>query len=394
MAKKKQFTTKHKVLGVFFRPIYRLVAHCAFNIKINKLKLDGPTLILSNHQTDLDAIIIMGAANKHVETVCLDTLLSNGFTSKFLHWVTGLIPKKKGAVDVGCVVKMMQCLKEGGNVLVFPEGNRTYAEFQYHFSDSVLKLAKKTNSSLVVMNIHNGTGVSPRWCSKKRKGKMSVDVKARYSAQEVKAMSDDELLEKVRRDLVVFDSDSGVEYRSKAPAEYLERLLYVCPECKSLSTLRSEGDKVKCSSCGTSLTYKENLTFEDNKYGFHKLVDWYVFQKNVVKEKKIELGQLIFEDEIEDVFEYELLKKRKPVASGSIKLYENKLVLGNSVEIDLSTISAASPISDRKLSLVAGDKNYLIVGNERFNPVKYVHMFNKLKTEIKRKHLDEYFSLE
>ncbi len=394
MAKNKQFKTKHKFFGVLFRPIYRLVSHCSFKIKLAKIKLDGPTLILSNHQTDLDAIMLMGSANKHIEPVCLDTLLSNGATSKFLYNVTGMIPKKKGTTDINCVVKMMQCLKEGGNVLVFPEGNRTYAEFQFPFNESVFKLVRKTNASLVIVNIHNGTGVNPRWGSKKRKGTIWTEIKTRFTPEELKNISDSDLFEIVKRDLEVFDSDTGIEYKSDAPAEYLERLLYVCPECKSLSKLKSEKDTIACTECNTVFTYLENLTFKENKYGYRKLIDWYNFQKSYIRDWKYDVHQLIFEDDVQDILEYRLLKKRKSVATGKIKLFGNKLVFGENMEVDLSKISAASPISGNKLSLLIGDKSYLVIGSERFNPVKYVQMFNHLETEMKQKKSDTYFTLD
>lgn len=394
MAKNKQFKTRHKFYGVLFRPIYRIVLHCAYKIKMARIKLDGPTLILSNHQTDLDAIMLMGSANKHVQPVCLDTLLSNGFTSKFLYHVTGMIPKKKGTTDINCVVKMMQCLKEGGNVLVFPEGNRTYAEFQFPFNESVFKLVRKTNASLLIVNIHNGTGVNPRWGSKKRKGAIWTEIKNRFTPDDLKNISDQELYEIVKKDLTVFDSESELEYKSEAPAEYLERLLYVCPECKSLSKLISNKDTISCTECNTSFTYQENLKFKANKFGFNKLIDWYCFQKEFIKNWDYKLEDLIYEDEVENVFEYEFLKKRKPIATGKIKLFGNKLMFGENVEFDISSISAASPISGNKLSLLIGEKSYLIVGNERFNPVKYVQMFNRLETEMKQKHSDIYFNLE
>ena len=39
------------------------------------------------------------------------------------------------------------------------------------------------------------------------------------------------------------------------------------------------------------------------------------------------------------------------------------------------------------------DADYLVIGNNKFNPLKYVLMFNKLETHMKEKQTDKYFTL-
>ena len=45
-------------------------------------------------------------------------------------------------------------------------------------------------------------------------------------------------------------------------AEGLQRLLYMCPKCNTLDSMRTEGNKIICSSCGaiTVLDDMDNLT--------------------------------------------------------------------------------------------------------------------------------------
>ena len=46
------------------------------------------------------------------------------------------------------------------------------------------------------------------------------------------------------------------------------------------------------------------------------------------------------------------------------------------------------------LSFADNEHNYLVFGNPRFNPLKYVLMFNKLETTMKIKHVDDYYRLD
>ena len=54
----------------------------------------------------------------------------------------------------------------------------------------------------------------------------------------------------------------------------------------------------------------------------------------------------------------------------------------------------ASPVSGRKLVFTIGDNNYTVKGQERFNAIKYVFLFNKLDTLMRNKDIDQYFSIK
>ena len=54
----------------------------------------------------------------------------------------------------------------------------------------------------------------------------------------------------------------------------------------------------------------------------------------------------------------------------------------------------ASVISGRNLSFVCGKQDYTVRGGKRFNPIKYIYMFNLLETGIKKYSSDKYFDPE
>ena len=195
----------------FFRPfiifIVKIIA-LLFHYKAKshfKIKKGESYLVLSNHQTDLDGVFVMLSFNKPLYPVATDTLMSNGLISKIIKGAAGVIPKKKGIADYEANRKMLKCFEEGGSLLLFPEGNRTYAEFQYSFTSAFAKFIKATKKPVILFNINGGTGCLPRFGGKKRKGPFYGKIRRIIKYDEYKDMSDDELYEIVSQNLKVYD---------------------------------------------------------------------------------------------------------------------------------------------------------------------------------------------
>ena len=170
-------------------------------------------------------------------------------------------------------------------------------------------------------------------------------------------------------------------------------MFFVCPKCGKMETLYSSGNFIECKKCGFKAEYTNNLQLVTNDEGinFHKMLDWYNYQIRYVNNLQIN-GDIIFNDKDVRVFEINPYKKRKLISNGSFKLFKDKLVLEN-INIDVKNIFVASPIGGRKFAFSTEDKNYLVIGNERFNPLKYILLFNKLDTKMKLNNTDIYFDL-
>ena len=66
--------------------------------------------------------------------------------------------------------------------------------------------------------------------------------------EEYKEMSDDELYNLIVTELYQNDCNTGSEFRHKKSAEYLERAMYVCPDC-GLTEFESHNDIIECKKC-------------------------------------------------------------------------------------------------------------------------------------------------
>lgn len=373
--------------------IASLVVHHK-NGKHFKIKKGEQYIILSNHQTDLDPLLLGGMFNRPFCILATDSFFSQGLLVKMLRHAVGLISKKKGTVDVSANMNMVRCIREGGSLLFYPEGNRTYAEFQFPFTEGFGKFIRYFKKPIIIVNTHGGTGCSPRWGKERRKGPYYTEIKRVIKPEEYEKYTDEEFEKILADELRVFDSESGNLYKSDCKAEYLERMLFVCPKCGKVETLVSKGDHLYCKDCGLDVEYTEDLHLvsKDKDFKFTKLVDWYNFQINFVKNYKLD-NDIIFSDDNVKLYISNPGTKRQLIQEGKLTMDKDKFVFGN-FEIKVSDIEIASPISGTKFNFSTGDQNYYVIGGERFNPLKYVLMLHKVDSKMKENNSDIYYCLE
>ena len=395
---KKNKRLSHPVLFNILKTLVRPVAYFKWGYRYKdkyKIKKDEKVCIISNHQTDLDPILIHLSFNKLVRCLATDNIFAGRFTARLLRYL-GVIPKRKGMVDLKSNMEMLQATSNGDSILFFPEGNRSYAEFQFYISDRLPILLKKFKTNLIIFNLHGGFGKYPRIGSKPRKGKFYGDIKKVLTYEEYKDMPDDELFKIIKDNLKVFDNESGELYKSKARAEYFERLFFVCPKCGEKEQIYSKGNYIRCHNCDLEVEYKEDLSLasKDDSFKFHQLKDWYDYQREYVRNTDFSKEEVIFIDH--DV----TLKLSNPYSKyivicrhSDVKLTNTELIFKNR-KFDISEIKIASPVSGKKLCFTVGDNNFVIQGDKKFNAIKYVFLFNKLNTLMRNEKNDKYFALE
>ena len=387
---------RHKFWNAFYRPVVTLISIFRGHKIGKKLKVrkGEQYIILSNHQTDMDGILFGLAYSGTYYGVTSDSFFSKGWQAKMFEHQLGIIAKKKGVLDIAANMKMMRCIKEGGSLLLYPEGNRTYAEFQFPFTEGFGKFVRHFNLPVAIFNVVGGTGCFPRFAGKKRKGPHYTTLKRVIKPEEYANWSDEEFEQVMKDELRVYDSELGYKYKSKAKAEYLERMFFVCPKCGKVQTLSSKGDHFTCSNCGLDVEYTEDLHLlsKDPEFKFSRLIDWYNYQIRFVKNYELS-DKPIFKDENVTLYISNVGQKRQVISVGDLIMYKDRLVFGDKI-FNVSDIEIASPISGTKFNFSTSDQNYLVVGDERFNPLKYVLMLHKVESKMKINNSDIYYKLE
>ena len=112
-----------------------------------KIKKDDSIIVLSNHQTDIDPLLVNLSFTRLLRPLTTDNVFRKGLIGYVLKKFGG-IPKRKGAVDVKSSIELFRAAKNNESIVIFPEGNRTYAEFQYYVSTSLIKMIKMMKRSM------------------------------------------------------------------------------------------------------------------------------------------------------------------------------------------------------------------------------------------------------
>ncbi len=276
---------RHAIFFAIFRPIGRIYCRIryGFTSKIYNLEKGKSHIVICNHTTFADQFMVGSYFNRNMYFIASDDLL-NKWTGRYLIWMLGIIPKAKSTKDLGAVRMAKRVTNEGGNVMVFPEGNRTYSGELCHVDIAIAKFVKVLKSDLVIYNLVGGYGVLPRFANVQRKGKMQGLVREIIPASEVAEMTTEELHERIKAGLSV--KEEKLEVKSKVIAENVERAVYICPNCGKMDCITSKGNMIGCKNCDLQVEYLEDLTLKTlcGNFNFNRISDWYKWQRSVAIE--------------------------------------------------------------------------------------------------------------
>lgn len=384
--KKKWTQWWHHIFPIIGRYPMHLYSILVYHIKIDKFheKKKRPYLILYNHQTGFDQFFVGIAFKGPVYYVATEDIFSMGFASKLIKLLVNPIPIMKQTGDLNAVRNCVKVAKEGGTIAMAPEGNRTYSGKTEYINPSVVKLCKMMKLPILLYHIEGGFGVFPRFSDKVRKGKMHSYVSEVIEPEEYLKLSDSELLERIKSGLYVNEGCDTGEYISKNPAEYVERVLYVCPTC-GLSEFESKGDIFYCKKCEKKIRYtsRKKLEAVDHQIPFNYLTEWYDYQNKFISDLSYDAvtSDALYTEKAES-FEVLVYKKKiKLEKEVLISLYKNQIIVKGKEEkvFSFDDLLAVTVLGKNKLNLYLKDHVYQYKGDSHFNAVKYVNMYYKYK---------------
>lgn len=359
-------------LKLFFVPFMWLKCGYTFKMFDNRRQ---PYLILSNHQTPYDPFMVGVAMRKVAFCVASEDIFSIGFVSKIIRFLVAPIPFIKSTADFNSVLTLTRVAKEGNSIILFPEGNRTYSGKTETIKPSIVKLIKMLKLPVAFFAIKGGYGVLPRWADKPRRGKMSGGVRRILTYEQYKDMPDDVLYELVKSELFI-DESTGGSYHSKHAAEYLERVIYVCPHC-GITQFASNGAELKCLTCGLTAHYTPEKQFEGG-VPYKNVNEWYEAQQSYIR--ALDLSKLtekpICEDraDLGEVIVYR--HKNRLEKAARVRLFGDRIEItgGKTRIIGFFEMEGATVLGRNKLNVYQHGKIYQIKGGKRFNAVKYVNI--------------------
>ena len=366
------------LVNLFLYPYSRI----KYGIRIKKFREQGKRnyLVLYNHQTAFDQFFVGMAFRGHIYYVASEDLFSKGWLSKLIKYLVAPIPIKKQSTDVRAVIDCMKVAKEGGTIAIAPEGNRTFSGKTGYMNPAIAMLAKKLALPIAFYRLEGGYGVHPRWSDKVRRGKMRGYVARVMEPEEFLTMTNDELLEVIKKEMYVDEGCSDALFKSKKSAEYLERAFYVCPEC-GLSRFESDGDTVTCKKCGRAVRYlaTKELVGVGFDFPFKYTTEWYDYQCDFVRglDLSLYIEKPIYEETatFSEIIPY--TNRKVLIEDAKIELYGNKITVSGdqTLEFPFSEISSLAVLGKNKLNIYRGKEIFQFKGDKRFNALKFVNIF-------------------
>lgn len=251
---------KHIIFYKVLRPLVAIFLKCKFGYKYQKAKnLPDNYIVLSNHATDYDPLFVGVSFSNQMYFVASEHIARWKFVYKLIDFILAPITRYKGTVATSTVVDVLRKVKKGANVCIFAEGDRTWDGVTRAIAPSTAKLIQNSGCGLVTYKLTGGYFVSPRWSTKLRRGPISGAPVNVYTKEDLAKMTTAEIYDVITRDLYedayARQLKAPKRYKSKAPADGMENLLFICPKCGAHDTIHSAKDTVSCSSCGMSFTY-------------------------------------------------------------------------------------------------------------------------------------------
>ena len=389
--KKKWVLPRHKVVKFFLRVPLGIIARLRYHVKLPRFKEQKGRqfLILMNHQTPFDQFFISVTFKKPVYFVGTEDVFSLGFWSRALKWLVAPIPIKKQTTDMAAVMNCLRVARDGGTIAMAPEGNRTYTGRTEYMNPAIAPLARKLGLPVALYRIEGGYGIQPRWADTRRRGKMRAYVSEVIEPEEIKALTDDELFERIRQGLYVDDARETGAYRHKKKAEYLERAIYVCPYC-GLSHFKSGGDVFRCEICGREVKYTENMELcgVGFDFPFARVSEWYDYQCKFIAD----MDELPTQDEpiyadtvrLSEVIVYEHKELIAQTAVASLYSDRIEVTYGDErLSFPFDEVIGVSALGRKKINIYFGKQVYQLAGDERFCGLKYVNFYYKHKNVLK-----------
>ena len=380
---------RHQFMVSFFRfggKIY-LGLKYHFHCKKNKLEKGKPYLILSNHTSNADPALLQLAFNRSIHYIAHYELITSRI-GKFLNWAFGIIPTMKGKPDLHTIREAMKVVKQNGVIGLYPSGDCTFSGIESPIDKSIVKFVRLLGVDTVLYRTHGLYGVDPRFGNKIRRGKATGKIERILTKEEVEKLSDDELYDIIIKAIYVnhYEDLEGEIFRSKKNAEYLERVLFMCPDCGSTSSMESHGNDLVCKKCGYKVSYKEDLHLElkNGKKELLTTLDWINFEKEELK--NINREGIIFSDDVKKVKVEKISeRKEKKYKGGHIELLNDKLVIkydDKIVECDLMKDTMIYH-GKKRLVIYHDELVYNLVGYDRFSGIKYIYYQEMLKETSK-----------
>ena len=192
----------HKAVWKFLRFLLKPYIVWRFGYTYEKCELEGPVLVMGNHDSNWDPLFLGCAFPRQMYFVASEHIFRWGIVSWILKTLLAPISRLKGTTAGDTAMTIIRRLKKGYNVAMFANGSRSFNGISEDILPSTGKLARVSGATLVTYRLDGGYFTEPRWnFSGIRRGKIRGRIMNVYTPEALKKMSVDEINAAITRDL-------------------------------------------------------------------------------------------------------------------------------------------------------------------------------------------------
>lgn len=340
--------------------------------------IDEPYLLLANHMGRYDPFIISSIFKKKPHFISSDAILRDRVIGTLFKGL-GAVPKKKGVRDTVVIRDMMKLVKRGDAVSLFPEGTRTWDGKTHPIEPSIAKLIKLLQVPVITCTMEGAYAFDPRWARHLRPADVLLKYRLIISKEECRSLGEEELFDRVSKALshddIVYQKAHHIKIRANGRAEYIDRVLFQCPDCESFEGFNSKGNYFTCRSCNES-TYVDHTGFFQRKNGgksrFYDIQEWMYWQnenfKNHIHQKLLlDMKDVLIKDKKLRIERAKGEGRMEKLGIGNIQCNVESLDIilpDETIKLEVDDIASIGPQFNERIELFYKDKAYRFVDTE------------------------------
>ncbi len=324
------------IIKVFIKFYFIRAYKLKYVIKNFNPKRDGPYFLIGNHVHFLDAFFSSFPIKGYGKPVANSFLFTSLWQRFILTAIAEAIGKRKGQSDIQTIKDIRKHIKRGNIISLFPEGNASYYGNNTESVYATAKLIKKQKIDVVCVKTKGAYFAKPRWRkTKTKKPYMEIEMFTLFTGKQLIDLSVEEIYEKMidsyYQNDYEWNKDKKIVYKGKKRLEGAQRVIYGCPKCGSINTIKTSGDTITCENCNLLGTINDYGFIEGTKYD--NFIDWGAFQEDLLKRKLDEKLEFAVK-----VIRFDLTEFKKINFGQASLIYENKMFKLKSNKLDLQFI--------------------------------------------------------
>jgi len=167
----------------------------------------GGALYIANHQSFLDPMLVGMALSRPMDYMARDSLFRTPIFKQLIESVNAF-PVRRGTADTGAIKEAMRRLKQGRQIVVFPEGTRTHDAKIGPFLPGVALLSQRAAEWTVPVLIEGAFEAWPRGRKLPRCGNVTVQYGPPIHRSEARSCDTEQFIHRLRQTLIDMQKDA------------------------------------------------------------------------------------------------------------------------------------------------------------------------------------------